>query len=95
MKYWRSGLFCQFEPALNMTSSLRDSIITVVPASRGKKRASFAQVEQLREVAASAIARQLPAGTEGGAVLTGRNSAGSQRCGMAEEAADCVRKRRG
>lgn len=79
-----------------MTSSLRLGIITVLPASRGKKRASFAQVKQLGEVAAAAaIARQVPAGTQDGAVLTGRTSAGSQRSGMAEEAADCVRKRRG
>ena len=78
-----------------MTSSLRLSVITVVPASRGKKRFSFAQVEQPREVTAASIAHQLPAGTEDGAVLTGRSSAGSQRSGMAEEAADCLRKRRG
>ena len=71
-----------------MTSSLRLGIIIVVPASWGKKRASFAQVEQPREVAADAVACQLLSGTEDGAVLTG-SSAGSQRSGMVEEAADC------
>lgn len=60
-----------------MTSSLRLSIITVLPASRGKKRTHFAQVEQPREVGAAAIACQIPAGAEDGAVLTGRSSAGS------------------
>lgn len=78
-----------------MTSSLRVSIITVVPASWRRKRAHFAPVEQLGEVAAAARAGQVLTGTEDGAVQTQWRSVGYQRSGMAEEAADCVKKRRG
>lgn len=77
-----------------MTSSLRLSIITVVPASWRRKRAHFASVEQLGEVVAAARAGQVLTGTEDGAVHTQWRSVGSQRSGMAEEAADCVKERR-
>lgn len=45
-----------------MPSSLRLSMIRLMPAFWEK--GSFAQVEQPREVTATAIARQLPARTE-------------------------------